>query len=127
MSESNTMSAADDRSGAPAGYPNLVRGSRKGIPNNSTRDAKLVASMLAEQLADDFCNSLRLLFKDNPTVANSQYLELLKIVLPQRAPLMSATFQQPDGQPSAVEMRVRAMFTNQIVQPAIESTVDSAP
>lgn len=85
------------------------KGRRPGQTNVATREAKRVAAMLADQESENFTTWLHQVAATKPERACELYLDLLRIILPQRSGTMSAEFVAADGQ-SAFGMRFRGML-----------------
>lgn len=97
----------------PIGFRNTAgKGRKVGATNLATREAKKVAAMLADREADSFSEWIHKVAETKPDRACELYLELLKIIMPMRGPAaaFAAQFTAPDGQQSAVSMKVRGLF-----------------
>lgn len=102
--------------------PWLQGGSRKGVPNRATQEAKRIATMLAENEAENFSKWLNEVAVGKPERACELYLKLIELVLPKTAPTASfaAMTTAPDGTQSAIGMKMRGMLG---LPPVIESDV----
>lgn len=88
------------------------KGRKPGAINRATREAKKVGAMLADREAENFRQWLHSVAKTKPERACELYLELLRIILPIRtqSAAFAAQFTTPDGQQSAVGLKVRGLF-----------------
>lgn len=113
--ESPTLQRSTDH--IPVGFRETAgKGRVKGVPNTTTREAKQLAVMMANEQVQAAIEWLHRVGTDNPSRAFELYLDLLRLVIPQRSTAMSAEFVAGDSQ-SPFAMRFRGMFGN----PPIES------
>lgn len=106
--ESPTLQRGVDH--IPVGFRETAgKGRAKGVPNTTTREAKQLAVMMANEQVQEAIAWLRKVGEDSPARAFELYLDLLRLVIPQRSTAMSAEFVAGDGQ-SPFAMRFRGMF-----------------